>query len=284
MALDYERLKNWRVDPVEHRYTANDAILYALGIGLGFDPLDERELDFLYETRLKVLPTLATVLANPWGWLFKINVGATRAKHVLAEQGVMIHKLPPPEGTVVSELAVKSIIDKGAEKGALVYTERTLHDKATGDLLCTLTNTMFCRADGGFNGPGGPVPVPPAIPDRAPDHSCELPTLRQSALIYRLCGDRNPLHIDPEVARKAGFDRPILHGLCTFGMAGHALLKTYCDHDPARLQSITGRFSRPVFPGETVTTDMWQDDGVVLFRARVGERVVIDNGRAEVRS
>jgi acyl dehydratase len=284
VALDYERLKDWRVDPVEHRYTANDAILYALGVGFGFDPLDERELDFLYEARLKALPTLATVLANPWGWLFKINVGATRAKHVLAEQGVTIHKLPPPEGTVVSELRVANIIDKGAEKGALVYTERTLHDKATGDLLCTLTNTMFCRADGGFNGPGGPVPVPPAIPDRAPDHACDLPTLRQSALIYRLCGDRNPLHIDPAVARKAGFDRPILHGLCTFGMAGHALLKTCCDYDPVRLSSITGRFSRPVYPGETVTTDMWRDGNVVLFRAKVGERVVIDNGRAEIRA
>ena len=283
MALDYERLKNWRVDPVEHRYTANDAILYALGVGLGFDPLDERELDFLYEARLKVLPTLSTVLANPWGWLFKIDVGATRAKHVLAEQGVAIHKLPPAEGTVVSELRVTNIVDKGAEKGALVYTERTLHDKATGDLLCTLTNTMFCRADGGFGGPAGPVPAPPAIPGRAPDHACDLPSLRQSALIYRLCGDRNPLHIDPAMARKAGFDRPILHGLCTFGMAGHALLKTCCDYDPARLSSITGRFSRPVYPRETVTTDMWRDGAAVLFRARVGERVVIDNGRAEIR-
>ena len=282
MALDYERLKNWRVDPVEHRYAVNDAILYALGVGLGFDPCDERELDFLYEARLKVLPTLATVLANPWGWLFKINVGATRAKHVLAEQGVTIHKLPPPAGTVVSELAVTSIIDKGREKGALVYTERTLHDKATGDLLCTLTNTMFCRADGGFGGPAGPVPTPQAIPERAPDESCGLPSLRQSALIYRLCGDRNPLHIDPAAARKAGFDRPILHGLCTFGMAGHALLKTYCAYDPGRLRAITGRFSRPVFPGETVTTDLWQDGNAVLFRARVGDRVVLDNGRAEI--
>jgi len=284
MALDYERLKDWKVEPVAHSYSARDTILYALGTGLGFDPVDEKQLHFLYEKQLLALPTLATVLGYPWGWIYKVNAGATRLKHVLAEQGIRIHKLPPAEGEVISHLVVTNIVDKGKDKGALIYTERKVFEKKTGDLLCTLFNTMFCRADGGFGGPTGPVRVPQKMPDRAPDQVCELPILPQAALIYRLCGDRNPLHVDPAVARAAGFDRPILHGLCTFGMVGHALLKTYCKYDPAKLVSIEGRFSAPVFPGETVCTEMWQEGSVVLFRAKVAKRdaVVINNGKAEL--
>lgn len=286
MALDYERLKNWKVEPVAHQYSTRDAILYALGIGLGFDPVEEKQLRFLYEKQIHALPTLATVLGYPWGWIYQVNAGATRLKHVLAEQGIRIHKLPPPEGEVISYLGVTDIVDKGKEKGALIYTERKVYEKKSGDLLCTLSNTMFCRADGGFGGPTGPVRVPQGIPDRAPDQVCELPSLRQAALIYRLCGDRNPLHVDPTVAREAGFNRPILHGLCTFGMAGHALLKTYCDYDPVKLLLMEGRFSAPVFPGETVCTEMWREGSVVIFRARVTERnvVVINNGKAEISS
>jgi acyl dehydratase len=286
MPLDYQRLKNWKVEPVTHLYSTRDTILYALGVGLGFDPVDENQLRFLYEKELHPLPTLATVLGYPWGWVYQVNAGATRVKHVLAEQGITIHKLPPAAGEVISHLGVTDIVDKGKDKGALIYTERKVYDKKSGDLLCTLSNTMFCRADGGFGGPAGPVRVPQAIPDRSPDQVCELPNLPQSALIYRLCGDRNPLHIDPAVARAAGFSRPILHGLCTFGMAGHALLKTYCNYDPAKLLSMEGRFSAPVFPGETVSTEMWRQGNVVVFRARVAGRnaVVINNGKAEISS
>jgi acyl dehydratase len=283
MPLDYDKLKNWKVAPVTHLYTSRDAILYALGIGLGFDPAEENELRFLHEKQLLALPTLATVLGYPWGWIYQVNAGATRLKHVLAEQGITIHKLPPPQGEVISHLGVTNIVDKGKDKGALIYTERKVYEKQSGDLLCTLSNTMFCRADGGFGGPAGPVRVPQAIPQRAPDQVCALPSLRQAALIYQLCGDRNPLHVDPEVARAAGFKRPILHGLCTFGMAGHALLKTYCNYDPVKLLAIEGRFSAPVFPGETVITEMWREGDTVAFRSSVAGRdaIVINNGRAE---
>lgn len=286
MPLDYEKLKKWKVEPVTHQYSSRDTILYALGIGLGFDPADEQQLRFLHDKQLQVLPTLATVLGYPWGWIYKVNAGATRLRHVLAEQGITIHKLPPPQGEVVSHLGVTHIVDKGRDKGALIFTERKVYEKHSGDLLCTLTNTMFCRGDGGFGGPDGPLRAPQPIPQRAPDAVCELPSLAQAALIYQLCGDRNPLHVDPAVALAAGFKRPILHGLCTFGMAGHALLKTYCNYDPAKLLAIEGRFSAPVFPGETVTTEMWREQNTVVFRAKVAARdaVVINNGRAEISS
>jgi acyl dehydratase len=284
MSLDYERLKNWEVEPIVHRYSEADTILYALGVGLGSDPVDEDQLQFVYEKQLRVMPTFPSVLGYPWGWIYKVNAGATRLKHVLAEQGVRVHKLPPPEGEVVSHLRVTHIVDKGKEKGALIYTERKVYESSSGDLLCTLSNTMYCRADGGFGGPSGPVPVPQKIPDHVPDKVCELATVPQAALIYRLCGDRNPLHAEPTVARAAGFARPILHGLCTFGMAARAIMQTCCDHDPARLLSLEGRFSAPVFPGETLLTEMWCDGTTVVYRTRVAERdaVVINNGKAEV--
>jgi acyl dehydratase len=147
-----------------------------------------------------------------------------------------------------------------------------------------VTQTIFCRGDGGFGGPPRQTPPPHPIPARAPDAVCDLGTRPEMALIYRLSGDYNLLHADPAVARAAGFDRPILHGLGTFGVSGHAVLKTLCGYDPARLISFAGRFSAPVFPGETIRTEMWRDGAVVSFRARVVERdvVAINNGRAEV--
>jgi acyl dehydratase len=179
---------------------------------------------------------------------------------------------------------VVEIVDKGPGKGAIVYSERLLSDQATGERIATIVQTTFCRGDGGFGGPPREQrPVHP-IPDRAPDLVCDLPTRPETALIYRLSADRNPLHADPAVAQAAGFPRPILHGLATFAVAGHAVLKTVCGYDPARLTAIAGRFSAPVFPGETIRTEMWCDGPVVSFRARVVERdvVALNNGRAEI--
>ncbi len=179
---------------------------------------------------------------------------------------------------------VRDVIDKGPERGALVFTERDVRDKASGELLCRLSSTSFLRGDGGFGGPAGPVPAPHPIPDRPADERCELATLPQAALIYRLSGDRNPLHADPAVAEKGGFPRPILHGLCTFGVAGHALLRAVCDYKPERLRSLQGRFTAPVFPGETIVTEIWRDGANISFRASVKERgmVVLDHGRATI--
>ena len=284
MALDYDRLRNWTFADVEHAYGTTDTILYALGVGLGADPLDARQLRFVYEEDLLALPTMAVVLGAPGFWLKEQDTGVDWVRVLHGEQGLVLHRPLPPEGTAIGRTRVTGILDKGADKGALIYTEKVLIDKASGETVATTTSTTFARGDGGFGGPTGPSPRPHPIPERSPDLACDLPTVPQAALIYRLSGDRNPLHADPEVARSAGFKAPILHGLCTLGAAGHALLKSCCDYDPARFRSLKLRFSAPVYPGETIRTEMWRDGAIVSFRSRALERdaLVLDNGRAEI--
>lgn len=284
MAIDYDKLKNWDFGEIEQTYTTKDSILYALGLGLGADPMDERQLRFVYEDGMAALPTMSVVLGYPGFWLKDPETGVDWVKVLHGEQGIIVHKPLPAEGTVVGKTRVTEIIDKGEGRGALILSERDVVDKASGDLLATLTSTTFARGDGGFGGPEGPSPKPHVLPERDADEVCDLPTLPQAALIYRLSGDFNPLHADPKVAVAAGFERPILHGLCTLGVAGHALLKTACGYDPARFKSMALRFSAPVYPGETIRTEVWRDDSVVSFRSSVVERdvVVLNNGRAEV--
>lgn len=284
MAIDYDKLKNWDFGEIEQTYTTKDSILYALGLGLGADPMDERQLRFVYEDGMAALPTMSVVLGYPGFWLKDPETGVDWVKVLHGEQGIIVHKPLPAEGTVVGRTRVTEIIDKGEGRGALILSERDVVDKASGDLLATLTSTTFARGDGGFGGPEGPSPKPHALPERDADEVCDLPTLPQAALIYRLSGDFNPLHADPKVAVAAGFERPILHGLCTLGVAGHALLKTACGYDPARFKSMALRFSAPVYPGETIRTEIWRDDGLISFRSSVVERdvVVLNNGRAEV--
>jgi acyl dehydratase len=285
MAIDYDQLLALKIPNVEHSYTEKDTILYALGIGLGHDPLNADELAFVYEKNLKALPTYAAVLGYPGFWIRDLPTGIDWVRLVNGEQGVTVHRPLTPHGTVIGCTRIVEVIDKGAGKGALVYTERQVTDKASGALIATVTQTTFCRADGGFDGPLRESPPLHSIPERAPDIVCDLPTRPEAALIYRLSGDRNPLHVDPAVAIAAGFPRPILHGLATFGVAGHAVLKSVCGYDPSRLGAIAGRFSAPVFPGETMRTEIWRDGAVVSFRAHVVERNVLamNNGRAEVR-
>jgi acyl dehydratase len=285
MAIDYEKLMAWPFEDVRHRYTQRDTMLYALGIGLGADPVDETELRFVYEKNLLALPTLPVVLGGPGMWIRNPATGVDAVRLVHGEQSVVLHAVPAPEGEVIGRTRITGIIDKGADKGALIYTERDVSDAATGKLIATLGSTTFCRADGGFGGPAGPIkPVHP-MPEGAPELTEDRATLPGAALIYRLSGDYNPLHADPAVGRAAGFERPILHGLCTFGIAGWAITKRLCSADPSRLASIETRFSSPVYPGETIRTEMWVDGKTVSFRARVVERdvVVLNNGRATLR-
>jgi len=284
MPLDYERLRAWREAPVRHRYGRRDTILYALGVGLGADPVDAGQLRFVQEQDLRALPTLATVLAARFGWLYEAGAKVTAGQCVHGEQGLVVHTPLPPEGEVVGDLVVTDIVDKGADKGAIVYFERTLRDVESGRALCTLHANIFCRADGGFGGPRQSPGRRPALPDRVPDTVCDLPTVPQQALLYRLNGDPNPIHWDPAAASAAGFRQPILHGLCTFGVVGHALLRARCGYDPARLRAMSVRFSAPVYPGETIRTEMWHEGDAALFRARVVERdvVVLDGGRAVI--
>ena len=286
MAIVYEKLLALDIPAVEHRYVAKDCMLYALGLGLGQDPMNEDELAFVYEKNLKVLPTMALVLGYTPYWLRNPQSGVNWTKVVHGEQGFVLHRPLEQEGLVVGKTRVIEVIDKGEGKGALVLSEREVTDKASGAAVATLSQTTFCRGDGGFGGPARATPAPHAIPSRAPDVVCDLSTRTESALIYRLSGDYNPLHAEPAFARKAGFERPILHGLGTFGVAGHAVLKTMCGYDPGRLTAFAGRFSAPVYPGETIRTEMWRDGAVVSFRSRVVARdvIAINNGRAEVRA
>src|SRR5437899_1641225 len=187
--------------------------------------------------------------------------------------------------TVIGRMRIKDIVDKGRERGALMFTERRILDKESGAEIATLTSTTVMRGDGGFGGPNGPTPTPHRLPERAPDAALDIATLPQAALIYRLSGDMNPLHADPKIAAAAGFPRPILHGLCSVGIAGRAALKLTAGNDPARLAHMQVRFTAPAYPGETIRTEIWRDGKTVSFRARALERdaVILNNGLATIR-
>ncbi len=283
MAIDPNKLLNWKFPEIEHAYTDKDTMLYALGAGCASDPAAEPDdLKFVYEKNLQALPTMAVVIAYPGFWLGNKETGVNAAKVLHGEQSLTLHKPLPAAGTIVGKGRVTDILDKGADKGAVLYSERTLFDKATGDKIATMASTTMLRGDGGFGGKSGPQPEPHALPAGEPQIKVDIKTAANAALIYRLCGDRNPLHADPEVAAKGGFKAPILHGLCTYAVAGRAILKACCGNDAARLSSLKVRFSSPVYPGETIRTEIWTGKGQASFRARVVERdvIVLNNGLA----
>ena len=284
MAIDYDRIMAIRNPGSVHSYGDRETMLYALGIGLGQDPMDRAELPFTYEKGLRVIPTQATVVA--WN---NMPMGAAGLNYLMVlhgEQRLTVHKPLPPAGELVATGGVVGCYDKGKEKGAVVLTETVLSDRATGEKLVTLGSTTFARGDGGFGGPTGGGPVPHVLPTRAPDRIISYRIAPNAALIYRLSGDRNPLHSDPDVAAAAGFRQPILHGLCSYGHACRAVVETMCDWDPTRIAGFDVRFSSPVYPGETFETQMWQDGNVVSFRCRIVERdiIVLNNGKATLRS
>jgi len=197
MAIDYDKLLALNIPVAEHSYTDKDAMLYALGVGLGLDPLDAKQLEFVYEKDLKALPTLCCVLGYPGFWIRNLDTGIDWVRILNGEQGFRLHAPLKPTGTVIGKSRVVEVIDKGQGKGALVYTERQVTDKKTGELIATVTQTTFCRGDGGFGGPSKEQPAPHKIPERAPEFICDLPTRPEQALVYLLSADRNPLHVDP---------------------------------------------------------------------------------------
>lgn len=274
MPIDYQALKNFDIPEVTQTITPRDCILYALSVGLGADPMDANQLAYLDERRLVAMPAMVNVLAYAGFWLADPRTGVDAVKLVHGEQSMVLHAPLPTEGTLRAKTRVSEIIDRGAGKGALLYSGREVFS-AGGTRLATVEGTTFLRGDGGFGGPSGPVKVPHPTPERPPDSVVELPTRPEQALLYRLNGDRNPLHIDPSVAARAGFARPILHGLCTFGVVAHALLRACCNYDPARFGRMDMRFSAPVFPGETIRTEIFLEPGGAAFRARAVERDVI---------
>lgn len=284
---DVEEALAQQAEPAPGGYTDRDSLLYAVAIGMGRDPLDRKELEYVCETvGNRVVPTAATVLSRArraGGGRNALTSKMNFALMLHGEQRLTVHQpLPPAADTLVSSRTT-GVYDKGQGKGALVTSETdvTLTD---GSPLYTLGSTMFFRGDGGFGGQSDGAPVPHPLPERAPDAVCEMPGRADQAMVYALCGDRNPLHRDPEFAKKAGFDVPILHGLCSYGIACHAVLKTMLDYDHTRVKGFDVRFSSPVYPGETQVVEMWKDGNVVSFRVRIKERdvVSINNGKCTI--
>ncbi len=284
--LDYAKVRTWASGDIPHTCTPQSAMLYALGVGMAQNPLDRDELRFATEKDLQVLPSMATVLAHPGFWMRdRPEMGIDFVRMVHGEQAFRLHRPLPSTGTIVGRSRVTRVVDKGEGKGALIHVEKRLVDAASDELLAVCDSVVFCRGDGGFSAQGGGDPAgesPKATPSTPPDQVIDLQTRPETALIYRLSGDYNPLHSDPDVATAAGFPRPILHGLGTYGVACHGLVKAFCDYDPSRLKSMSARFSAPTFPGDLIQLECWKTDEGIAFRARVPARdvTVLSHGHA----
>jgi acyl dehydratase len=280
MPIDSDTLRNFPIPGRRHRFTRTDSAFYALSIGLGQDPLDERQLDFANPQRARwAMPSMALVVGYPGFWLADPATGVDAHRVLHGEQEILWLQPIPAAGEVISSSRVTGLIDRGPGKMAWVYSEKKLVDADTGVLVAICRQTHVLVGQGGFGGPSDPIRRRHTLPARTPDITVDLQTRPEQALYYRLNGDDNPIHIEPTAAHRAGFARPILHGMCSMGIVVHALMRAMSDYDPVRLRSIELRFSSPVYPGETLITDIW-DDG--SFRARVAERgvVVVDHGKA----
>ena len=286
MPINYEQLMAMENRCQKYSYGDREVMLYALSIGMGADPGNERELAFVNEAAaiprpLKVVPTFASVAA--WGAepgeVSDMNLN--RLMVVDGERDITFHKPLPPAAGIVADSTMLGVYDKGKERGAVVC-QQTVLKSADGEPLATLVASYFARGDGGFGGPTSGQPKPHRVPTRSPDITIDVATRPDQALIYRLCGDRSPLHSDPEYAKRAGFPKPILHGVCTYGITCRGILQTYADYDPSAFKRHAARFSSPVYPGDVVTLEMWKDGNVISFEAKVKLRgvIVIKNGMA----
>lgn len=284
--MNLDKVLNKSFEPLEHQLLPRDCMLYALGIGYGDSASSPTQLQYCYEQGLKAFPALVNVISHPGAWITAPELEVDWVKLLHGEQSFEIFRPIEPNKTYVGYYRVKDVLDKGQGKGALVYLEKELREKDSNERVSLVTSTYFLRGDGGCGGSITEAPTPHPLPERAPDKVVSITTLPQAALIYRLSGDYNPIHADPVLATKAGFERPILHGLCTLAVATRAVLSAYAEEEPARLNALQLRFSAPVYPGETIVTEMWQDGEVISFRSKVAERdlIVLSNGRAVVRS
>tara|TARA_R110002124_G_scaffold102957_2_gene251424 strand:+ start:24035 stop:24949 length:915 start_codon:yes stop_codon:yes gene_type:complete len=261
-----------------HQWNKKDCMIYALGIGMSRDPTDEAELRFAYEEKLLAFPTFPAAIGFHGGPLEDIGIDYRYVLH--GEHSVTLHRTIPVTGKASWHSRILGAWDKGPQTGAVFSQEKTLTLVGETEPLATIVTTSFGRAEGGFGGPSLGQPRPHMIPDREPDANMEIPTDSRQALFYRLSGDLNPLHADPETAKAAGFPRPILHGLCSFAICCRAVMQTYCNQDPTRISHHQLRFAAPVFPGETLNISMWRDENIISFEASVEERgvTVIRNG------
>jgi (3R)-3-hydroxyacyl-CoA dehydrogenase / 3a,7a,12a-trihydroxy-5b-cholest-24-enoyl-CoA hydratase / enoyl-CoA hydratase 2 len=272
MPIDLEKAMSTPMKEFEFEYSYKDAMLYALGVGAGVPQTEKNQLKFTFENGLKVLPTFGVVPPFPAITMLFGHPGIKINPMMLlhGEQYTEVRKHPIPiKCKTVNKPAIKAIYDKG--KSALALLECTTYDDKGNELFYNVVS-LFMRGEGGFGGESGPKPANEA-PDRAPDTVVEMKTLPQQALIYRLSGDMNPLHADPQFASIGGFPKPILHGLCTFGFVGRAVLETYCGFEPAKFKSISARFAKHVFPGETIVTEMWKEaEDTIIVKAKTAER------------
>ena len=279
--LDATKLLAHRIPSARDDYDPRDAIIYALGVGAGLAP-EIDELRFLYERQLQVLPTMALVLGTAGFWPMDPASGLDWLNILHGEQRVRLLRPLDPADTLLGETRVTDLADKGPGKAALVRAVKQLKSLG-GTLVAEATETWVVRGAGGFGGdrdlPGEPLPP---VPERAPDFVIEQPTSPAQAATYRLSGDRNPLHIDPAHAKRARFERPLLHGLSSLGVVARAVIHGAAGSDATRLSSIAARFTAPVFPGEAIRTELWIEVARVHFRASVGDTIVIDNGLAEL--
>lgn len=258
-------------------YTARDAILYALGLGLGRDPLSAADLRFLDERALAVVPSFAVTLCTPGMWIRDPALGVDFGKLVHSAHWAEFPHPLPPEASVRGSARVVSLTDRGEGRGAVLVLERGIADAADGRLYCRMRQTLLLRGDGGFGGEAAPRESR-FEPDRPADAELTVETSPRAALIYRLSGDWNPLHLDPQIAAKAGFPRPILQGLASYGMAGVGVSRAL-ERDPASVASLGCRFSGVVLPGDPVRFSVWRGEAAAAqFEAYVGERKVLENG------
>jgi acyl dehydratase len=278
--IDLDVALGSELDPVEFSWTSSDVQLYHLALGAGHDPMDQRELRYVADNTPQVLPTFSSVAATfhmteaPKVSFPGVEIELSRVLH--ASEAVRVSAALPPNGSARAVTKITDIWDKG--KAAVIVNETTVTDPA-GTLLWTVKRSIFARGEGGFGGERGPSTSVEA-PARAPEFEIDIPVLPQQALLYRLCGDRNPLHSDPKFASAAGFPRPILHGLCTYGMVCKALTDTILDADASRVVAYGARFAGVVFPGENLKLAVWDDGsryvGVVTAPERDNAAVLSD--------
>lgn len=285
--LDINAVRQWDFGPLSQTYTERDTMLYALSLGFGEHPTDPGELGFVFEEQLQAVPSMAAILCSPGGWYRDPRTGIDVSRVVHGEQDIEILNPLPAAGSFTARAQVAAIVDKGPGKGAVIEIQREIVG-SDGTPHARIRHIAFCRNEGGCS-EGQPqadrIAALPGVPEREPDQVVEMKTLPQSALIYRLMGDYNPLHADPAYAQRAGYDRPILHGLCVFGMATRAVLAAYCGNDGKRLRRMAARFSAPTFPGDALQVRMWRGEaGTIHLQVTVPERgvTVLANGVFQV--
>lgn len=279
MAVDYGVLMARRQENILHTYDERDSLLYAVSIGMGRDPLDRQELEYVFEKHgPRTVPAQAITLTDHdliW------NIGLDVGSFLHGEQLMTFHRPLPPAGELSADAWVSEVYDKGAEKGCIIEMKGSVRTRTDGEPLFDWTSRIFARRDGGCGGSTARVPAPHPMPERAPDLIRTSETRPDQALLYRLNGDRNLQHVDPDLAISVGFPRPILHGACTSAIACREVLAGACDYDHTRVRAFDVRYTTVVYPGETIETAIWIDGDTVSFRCRVVERdvVVIDHGR-----